>query len=460
MKVKFSVARGDGRSRLNWQSRRLSAKVCVLTLPLLLLAGCSQGKRQDSRLRGVVMRRIAADGGLDGANITVAAANGVVTLSGVANTNAQRSAAAADANIVGAVTHVVNEIESLQELQATLQQRLAADSALKAAFVQASAGNGSMTLSGQVASAEQKSAAEAIARSVLQPAPGLKFIDSISVAAPPPAPPVRVRARPSVRRTARASAPRYVRPVARAVRHNASSATPAPVPPVTPVAQPEREASWGFGGPKGSASHPVGTQTREVASSEVGQAPPPTTPAPPRPQLVTLPAGTRFEIRLERALSSASATRGETFLGTLAAPLSVGGNIVVPVEARVTGVVLFAHSAGHFRGRSELRLMLTGLHYNGNRYPMLTTNWDRKSAPRGKNTAESVGIGAVAGGIIGGILGGGKGAVIGAGGGAGVGAAKQALTKPPEVKLPAETELAFRLSAPLRVQPAGAFLGP
>lgn len=460
MKAKCSTARGNHGSRVNWRRRRLSATLCALTLPLLALSGCARGKQQDARLRRVVVRRLAADRDLNGANISVAAANGVVTLSGVTNTNAQRAAAAADANIVGAVTQVVNRIKSLQELQATLQKRLAADSALKGALVQASAGNGRVTLSGQVASAAEKTAAETIARSLLQAVPRVKLVDSISVAAPPPAPPVRVRSRPPARRVARVSAPRYARPVARAVRHNASSAAPAPVPPVTPVAQPEHEASWGFGGPKASASHPIGTQTREVASSGVGQAPPPTAPAPPRPQLVTLPAGTRLEIRLDGALSSASATRGETFRGTLAAPLSVGGNIVVPVEARVTGVVLFAHSAGHFRGRSELRLMLTGLHYNGNRYPMLTTNCDLRSAPRGKNTAESVGIGAVAGGIIGGILGGGKGAVIGAGGGAGAGAAKQALTKPPEVKLPAETELAFRLSAPLRVRPAGAFLGP
>lgn len=163
MKAKCSTARGNHGSRVNWRRRRLTATFCALTVPLLALTGCTHGKQQDARLRRVVVRRLAADQGLDGANIDVAAADGVVTLSGVTNTNAQRSAAGADANIVGAVTQVINKIESLEALQATLQQRLAADSALQGTLLRASVGHGSMALSGQVASTGQRMAADEIA---------------------------------------------------------------------------------------------------------------------------------------------------------------------------------------------------------------------------------------------------------------------------------------------------------
>ena len=60
--------------------------------------------------------------------------------------------------------------------------------------------------------------------------------------------------------------------------------------------------------------------------------------------------------------------------------------------------------------------------------------------------------GALIGGVIGGIAGGGKGVAIGAGAGAGGAALVQAVTKGKEVKVPSETKLDFKLSAPLEVE--------
>jgi hypothetical protein len=59
----------------------------------------------------------------------------------------------------------------------------------------------------------------------------------------------------------------------------------------------------------------------------------------------------------------------------------------------------------------------------------------------------------VAGAIIGAIAGGGKGAAIGAAAGGGTGAAVQVLTKGPQVKVPSETLLEFRLQQPVTVTP-------
>lgn len=178
------------------------------------------------------------------------------------------------------------------------------------------------------------------------------------------------------------------------------------------------------------------------------------------PPPVTVPAGTQLDVVLDRPLSSNHSQTGQTFSAHLAAPVTAGGERVIPSGALITGVVLLAHSAGHFRGRSELRLELRSVRYNGHSYHLLTQPWYKLSAPRGKRTVEAVGGGGGLGAIIGAIAGGGKGAAVGAAIGAGAGTAAQALTKPPEVRLPAETRLAFPLARPLTVQPGAALLQP
>jgi hypothetical protein len=71
-----------------------------------------------------------------------------------------------------------------------------------------------------------------------------------------------------------------------------------------------------------------------------------------------------------------------------------------------------------------------------------------------KRTAETVGGGAALGTLIGAAAGGGKGAVLGGLAGAAAGALVQVLTQSKEVKIPAETVLAFQLDEPIRLQSA------
>jgi outer membrane lipoprotein SlyB len=68
-------------------------------------------------------------------------------------------------------------------------------------------------------------------------------------------------------------------------------------------------------------------------------------------------------------------------------------------------------------------------------------------------TCEMVGGCAVLGTLMGPLAGGGKGAAIGAVAGAVVGGAVQVLTRGDRVKVPAETELNFRLDRPLHLEP-------
>ena len=93
--------------------RRL--RVCMFGLPLtmavavLLSIGCSK-KQTDVALATDVQKRITGDATLTAQPISVAASNGVVTLSGTVNDQTMRDAAARDASLVGGVRTVVNNL--------------------------------------------------------------------------------------------------------------------------------------------------------------------------------------------------------------------------------------------------------------------------------------------------------------------------------------------------------------
>ncbi|HEY8055440.1 MAG TPA: BON domain-containing protein [Terriglobales bacterium] len=176
--------------------------------------------------------------------------------------------------------------------------------------------------------------------------------------------------------------------------------------------------------------------------------------APPAPATVEISSGTDLHVRLSQALNSSNAQAGQAWQGQISEPVRVNGEIAVPQGAAVSGTIVAADSAGHFKGQSRLVLKLTALEFNGASYDLASREVTRLSSSRGTRSAETIGGGAAVGALIGALAGHGKGAAIGAVAGAGAGTAAQALTKPPEVNLPAETVLSFALSAPLKVVPA------
>jgi len=102
-------------------------------------------------------------------------------------------------------------------------------------------------------------------------------------------------------------------------------------------------------------------------------------------------------------------------------------------------------------GQSELQLQLAGVTIAGSNYNAETTTYSQVGASRGKRTAETVGGGAVLGGLIGAIAGHGKGAAIGSVLGAGAGTAVEEGTKAPPLRVPSETKIDFTLKNPIRV---------
>lgn len=90
--------------------RRPWAALLASGLLLLGLAACKhQPNAQDAQITSAVQNQIAADPALQGQQVRVATQNGVVTLSGTTATEAQRVAAARDAQVPG-VSQVVNQI--------------------------------------------------------------------------------------------------------------------------------------------------------------------------------------------------------------------------------------------------------------------------------------------------------------------------------------------------------------
>jgi len=295
---------------------------------LLALAGCSKSNAgsQDQAISQAVQAKINADAALQGAGITAAAQNGVVTLTGTVPSEAARTEAASDAQVPG-VTQVNNQIAT--NTPANPGAAPAANTAMMA-----------------------------------------------------------MKAEPKHERAA----------------SGGGAAAPAPAMQATPPVEVED--------------------------------------------------GTVLHVRLSQPLSSSNATAGQSWDGTVSSPIRVNGDVAVPQGASVSGTVVAADSAGHFKGQSRLVLKLTQLQYNGASYDLSTNEVTKLASSRSTRSAETIGGGAAVGALIGALAGHGKGAAIGAAAGAGTGTAAQALTKPAEVNLTPETALSFTLASPVQVVPA------
>jgi len=177
------------------------------------------------------------------------------------------------------------------------------------------------------------------------------------------------------------------------------------------------------------------------------QAPPP----PPKP--IVVPAGTVLTVRTETALSSKTSKPGQTFLATLAQPISAGGRSALATGSTCSGKVVSAKAKGKFKGEGELSVALTSITVGNHTYPIQTETLSSTEKGKGKRTAATTGGGAAGGALIGGLAGGGKGAAIGAVVGAGAGLIGGAATGNKQVEVPAESVLSFTLSEPLTLQP-------
>jgi BON domain len=194
----------------------------------------------------------------------------------------------------------------------------------------------------------------------------------------------------------------------------------------------------------------------EPTPAQTAPPPPPAEKPKPKPQPIVIPAGTVIDVSLSQPLSSKTAQPGQPFSGTLAQPIVEHGRTVIPSGAKVTGKVVDAKSKGKFKGEARLELAVTTITVHGKQYPIQASMEGLTEKGKGKRTAATTGGGAAGGALIGGLAGGGKGAGIGALVGAGAGLVGGAFTGNKQIELPAESQLAFKLTAPLTLSPGGA----
>lgn len=88
----------------------ISAYSCIVAASLILGVGCAK-KLDDAKMSSDIQTKFSQDSGLASKQLTVQANNGVVTLSGTVDNEAQRNAAGAQAASVAGVKTVINNLQ-------------------------------------------------------------------------------------------------------------------------------------------------------------------------------------------------------------------------------------------------------------------------------------------------------------------------------------------------------------
>jgi len=164
-----------------------------------------------------------------------------------------------------------------------------------------------------------------------------------------------------------------------------------------------------------------------------------------------LPSGTDLTVRTAEDIDSSTAVVDQTFSAIVERDIrGESDHVIIPAGSHAV-LVVREISSGGVTGSPDMVLDIQSMTVSGRRYLVSTTGLKQDAGTgigTNQRTAVAVGGGAAVGTIIGAIAGGTKGAAIGALIGAAGGAGVQVLNKGKDVRVPAETLLTFRLSAP------------
>lgn len=156
--------------------------------------------------------------------------------------------------------------------------------------------------------------------------------------------------------------------------------------------------------------------------------------------IAQIPAETPITVRIGSQINSGTAKVGQSWEGTLAKDLVVGGKTVAKAGSPVRGKVTLAKSSGRLHAPGQLSIRLTSVGATR----VTTTSYHVQGKSHTKSNATKIGGGAAAGAIIGALAGGGKGAAIGTVAGAGAGTGVAAATGKQEAVIPSEKVVTFR----------------
>ena len=172
----------------------------------------------------------------------------------------------------------------------------------------------------------------------------------------------------------------------------------------------------------------------------------------PARETYTVPAETEIPVRLIDAVSTETNKAGDTFLASLAEPLTINGVVLFAKDASVQGKIVSLEEPGRVSGVASISLQLTEIQAkNGSSIRLQTELFSETAKSQKKKDAAVIGAGAGIGTAIGAIAGGKKGAVLGAIAGGGGGTGYVLATKGKQLKYPSETLMTFKLAEPLTV---------
>src|SRR5262245_44926459 len=129
-------------------------------------------------------------------------------------------------------------------------------------------------------------------------------------------------------------------------------------------------------------------------------------------QGMVIPSGTVIPVRMIDSIQSDRNRAGETFVGSLDAPVRVNNQTVLPRGSKAYVRLVSARTAGKLKGRSELRLQLDRVVTPSGTYVVQSNVVEFRGSSQGKKTGKSAGIGAAIGAGAGALLGGGSGALL------------------------------------------------
>lgn len=165
----------------------------------------------------------------------------------------------------------------------------------------------------------------------------------------------------------------------------------------------------------------------------------------------TVPAGASIHVVIDQAVSSKTASAGQSVTGTVSQDVSSGGKVLIPKGSPARLTVASAQASGRLSTPAKLWLRLQSVTVHGKTYTVSSSLAGRTMGGKGKRDTVFIGGGAGAGALIGGLAGGGKGAAIGALAGAGAGTAGAAATGKKDIEFPAETRLVFSTKTALAI---------
>jgi hypothetical protein len=161
----------------------------------------------------------------------------------------------------------------------------------------------------------------------------------------------------------------------------------------------------------------------DVTSLTISPRPAPTPPPPPPPAAaapvaavaqgpVTVPAGTKLMVKLEKAVNTQANKKGSTITGYLDLDLTVNGVVAAPKGSKLYGKVTES-DGGRVVGKPIIGIQYTDIVVGNQQYPIATEPVGAEGERSG--AIKKVAAGALIGGAIDGGKGAGTGALVGAG---------------------------------------------